>query len=143
MTQNIFFYFFFFVDPEYTSKVSKQEEELIDKISKSLTPKDIEEIEMKAKELEAHQLKPQDVSCLPTLKIEDISRTTERIKVDKKEIQNIPVTISAQPTNGIVYFRSLVEIPELPEELIPYVPLLANVSSYNFWFLSNFFFFSI
>lgn len=114
-------------DPEYTTKLSKEEEKLIAEISQRLTEKEIQEIETKSKELELHQSKPQDVSCLPSLKIEDIPREAEKIKLEKKKIQNIPVTLSAQPTNGIVYFRSLINIPDLPEDLIPFVPLFTNV----------------
>lgn len=118
---------YFFLDPEYTAKVTAKEEELVKEIEQTLTEQDKINIEAKAKELATHQSIPQDVSCLPTLKISDISKHGEKVPVEVKTIQNIPITLSAQPTNGIVYFRSLISLPDLPEDLIPYVPLFTTV----------------
>ena len=34
---------------------------------------------------------------------------------------------SAQPTNGVTYLRMLAGLPELPEDLLPLVPLFCGV----------------
>ncbi len=39
----------------------------------------------------------------------------------------IPVQISAQPTNGVTYFRAISNMAALPGDLKPYVPLFCNV----------------
>jgi len=51
------------------------------------------------------QAKKQDVSCLPTLKVEDIPRNMEKKELKTGEIEGVPVQWRIAPTNGLTYFR--------------------------------------
>ena len=50
----------------------------------------------------------QDLSCLPTLKVEDISRELDRKPLQHSRIGNIPIQWRLAPTNGLTYFRGII-----------------------------------
>lgn len=54
--------------------------------------------------------KMQDLSCLPTLKVEDISKVIERKKLWHTKIGHVPVQWRKAPTNGLTYFRGKVKL---------------------------------
>jgi Zn-dependent M16 (insulinase) family peptidase len=65
----------------------------------------------------------QDLSCLPTVKVDDIPREMERKPLQHGKIGNVPVQWRTAPTNGLTYFRGMdfsqtamkmVLIPEQP-----------------------------
>jgi Zn-dependent M16 (insulinase) family peptidase len=47
----------------------------------------------------------QDLSCLPTVKVEDIPREMERKELQHGKIGNVPIQWRTAPTNGLTYFR--------------------------------------
>jgi Zn-dependent M16 (insulinase) family peptidase len=66
---------------------------------------------------------------LPTLRVhEDVpKREAPEAEIWNKEEGATQVKWCPQPTNGIVFFRGLTSLPDLPEDLVPYVPLFCNV----------------
>merc|ERR1712136_709956 len=72
----------------------------------------------------------EDLSCLPTLKVDDIPRkqTNYQVKIQKSGI-NTPTYICQQPTNGVTYFRGIIPTNELDAELLPYLPLFCRVAT--------------
>ncbi|KAG0638487.1 Metalloenzyme, LuxS/M16 peptidase-like protein [Tuber brumale] len=70
--------------------------------------------------------KKQDVSCLPTLKVEDIPRNMEMKELKTGEIEGVPVQWRIAPTNGLTYFRAVSSFKDLPEELRVYLPLFTE-----------------
>ncbi len=77
-----------------------------------------------------------DVSILPTLHISDIPREAPN-KDTKFQRKSIAISSSVrphvsqlsipQPTNGVTYFRGLLNLDTLSEELQPYIPLFCSV----------------
>lgn len=131
-------------DPEYTQKLSSQEKGKLEKIRKELSTEQIEEIINTAKLLKKRQEQEQNVNLLPTLTISDIPKISPN-EVSSIAIKNIPdkksgedvfsstsrsgskLYLCPQPTNGIAYLRFMIAIPELSEELIPYIPLFCSI----------------
>lgn len=96
-------------------------------------------------ELQKRQSAPQNVDVLPTLSINDIDKKVVRVPITQGHIGifyisidiyfkkifllkgNTYVQLCEQPTNGITYFRCLLNTFELPNELKPYLPLFVNI----------------
>ncbi|RPA92156.1 hypothetical protein L873DRAFT_1710960 [Choiromyces venosus 120613-1] len=72
------------------------------------------------------QAKKQDLSCLPTLRVEDIPRNMEKKELKTGEIEGVPVQWRIAPTNGLTYFRAVSSFKDLPEELRMYLPLFTD-----------------
>lgn len=70
--------------------------------------------------------KMQDLSCLPTLKVGDISKVTERKELLHTKIGEVPVQWRIAPTNGLTYFRAVSTFKDLPEDLRLYLPLFTE-----------------
>jgi len=84
---------------------------------------------------DAHALKrfqaepdaPTAASALPRLSISDISRSIETIPTTKAAIENVPVIIHDIFANGIAYLDLAFDVSDVPEDLQPYLPLLAKL----------------
>ncbi|PWW76210.1 hypothetical protein C7212DRAFT_295993 [Tuber magnatum] len=70
--------------------------------------------------------KKQDLSCLPTLKVEDIPRNMEKKELRTGEVEGVPVQWRIAPTNGLTYFRAVSSFRDLPEKLGMYLPLFTE-----------------
>ncbi|KAI7860572.1 peptidase M16C associated-domain-containing protein [Circinella umbellata] len=113
-------------DSDYASNLSKGEEQrLADKVSK-LTDADKAEIAKDGKELSANQDKVEDLSCLPTLELKDISPKMKRTVLDHTGLCNTPVQWRTTATNGITYFRAISSLPSLEDDLKLYLPLFCD-----------------
>ncbi|KAI1934673.1 Mitochondrial presequence protease [Ophidiomyces ophidiicola] len=64
-----------------------------------------------------------DVSCLPTLHIQDIPRQMERRTVREFNIGDVQVVMREAPTNGLCYFQALNVFDNLPDVARPLLPL--------------------
>nr|DBA25108.1 TPA: hypothetical protein GDO54_012678 [Pyxicephalus adspersus] len=114
-------------DEEYCKKQAELEYEKLNQKVKALSEEEKKNIYEKGLELLRLQSEPQDVSCLPALKVSDIEPTIPHTEVELAYAGEIPIQYCAQPTNGMVYFRAVSSLNTLPEELKPYVPLFCSV----------------
>ncbi|GAM17785.1 hypothetical protein SAMD00019534_009600 [Acytostelium subglobosum LB1] len=116
-------------DEEMQARETAQEEKKLAEIKSALTQQDVEKIVQQAKDLQQRQNQQQDVSCLPKLNISDIEKHQEKIVFRDTELgaDSTPLRILDYPTNGITYFRSLIDISTLPEDLKMYVPLFCSL----------------
>ncbi|XHG00776.1 Mitochondrial presequence protease [Aspergillus wentii] len=64
-----------------------------------------------------------DLSCLPTVRVNDISREKERKPVRESKIEDIDVVWREAPTNGLTYFQALNAFEDLPDDLRLLMPL--------------------
>lgn len=62
------------------------------------------------------QEKKDDLSVLPTLHISDVKDDVERHNLQLVNSSNVPIQYAAQPTNGITYFRAILNTAHLTEE---------------------------
>lgn len=116
-------------NPQYAANLASEEaSRLAGKVNK-LTDADRAEIAEQGKQLAANQDKTEDLSCLPTLQLSDISPKMKRTVLDHTGVCNTPVQWRTAATNGITYFRAISSLPSLPDELKLYLPLFCDVSS--------------
>ncbi|KAK9456922.1 peptidase M16C associated-domain-containing protein [Dipodascopsis uninucleata] len=73
------------------------------------------------------QEEKEDLSCLPTLEVKDIPKSLDSVELQYEKSKNdVPVQWRVAPTNGLTYFRALLSLEELPQDLHPYLPLFAD-----------------
>ncbi|KKA26614.1 hypothetical protein TD95_003423 [Thielaviopsis punctulata] len=82
--------------------------------------------EQRELELLDQQNQTQDLSMLPTVYVKDIPRTKEEPVLSDETISDVPVQWRTAPTNGITYFRAIMELDGLPEKLRKLLPLLSE-----------------
>lgn len=68
----------------------------------------------------------QDLSCLPTLRVSDITRSKEVKPLQFSNIGNTRVQWRLAPTNGLTYFRAINVFEDLPENLRMWLPLFTE-----------------
>lgn len=68
----------------------------------------------------------QDVSCLPTLVLEDIPRRVENKKVRDSVLGQAKIQWREASTNGLTYFRAINLLENLPSELRQLIPLFGD-----------------
>ncbi|KAJ5373893.1 hypothetical protein N7517_005899 [Penicillium concentricum] len=89
-------------------------------VEKAVTKLGEEELELLKIQEDAHNA---DLSCLPTLRVKDISREKERKPVRESKVEGADVVWREAPTNGLTYFQALNDFVDLPDELRLLMPL--------------------
>ncbi|MBU0986594.1 MAG: insulinase family protein [Proteobacteria bacterium] len=100
----------------------------LERIRTGMTSSDFEKIIEDAQALKQLQEKKEDVSCLPTLTLEDIPSAVQKVEASIS-YDAIPAVCYQQPTSGIFYFAAVAGCGLLPEHLIPYVPFFCHAFS--------------
>lgn len=93
----------------------------------SLSDTDKDHIYKQGLELQQQQDAVQDVTCLPSLSLNDLKKTIDPVPFKKESMNKTPVFIFPQPTNQVTYFKSLLNTSHLPENLKNLIPLFCNV----------------
>jgi len=120
----------FILEPDQSMQQKEEQkiQELLQEKKQTLSETDIATINKDTQLLENLQNAPENLSCLPTLTINDIPPDIETVSESSGHPQ-LNVSYYDQPTRGIVYFGSTQEINALPEKYIMYVPLFCFVFS--------------
>lgn len=92
-------------DEQYEAQMLAKETELVQQKLAELDEDQRKRIYDKGLELLSDQEQPQDVSCLPTLRIQDISKSCNFPKVQAATSAQIPLQLCSVPTNKVTYFR--------------------------------------
>lgn len=96
----------------------------------SLSLEEKEAIIKNAEELHRYQDEPsakEDLEKIPLLSLDDIEKKAEPIAYDSLMVSETPVIYVNEFTNGIAYLCQAFSLEDLPEEMLPYASLLANV----------------
>ncbi|KAL4765949.1 pitrilysin family metalloprotease cym1 [Aspergillus foveolatus] len=64
-----------------------------------------------------------DLSCLPSLRVEDISRQKEHKPVRESRVEGTDIVWREAPTNGLTYFQAVNAFVDLPDDLRLLLPL--------------------
>ncbi|KAJ5651096.1 Mitochondrial presequence protease [Penicillium longicatenatum] len=64
-----------------------------------------------------------DLSCLPSVRVKDISREKERKLVRESKVDDVDVVWREAPTNGLTYFQAVNTFEDLPADLRLLMPL--------------------
>ncbi|CAO3625349.1 unnamed protein product [Cunninghamella echinulata] len=115
-------------DVYYTAKLHDEEVHRLSAKSVSLTLEEKQHILDQGQLLSKKQNKKNnddDVSCLPTLQLNDISLKQQKIELDHIGL-GTPVQWRNTSTNGITYVKAIFTLPQLTEEIKQYVPLFCG-----------------
>jgi len=110
---------------DYSTNLAKDEQtrlqEYIKDTDRNVLVKQEEELQ-RIQEAARHQ----DLSCLPTLRVSDISRQMESRHLQFGSVNGVGVQWRLAPTNGLTYFRAINVFEDLPEHLRLYLPLFTE-----------------
>ncbi|KAG0245482.1 Mitochondrial presequence protease [Actinomortierella wolfii] len=91
-----------------------------------LSDKEKEDVYEQGQVLLKNQETPEDLSCLPTLHLKDISSKAKTYALEHSAVHDVPVQWRQTSTNGLTYFRGISTISGLAPELKQYLPLFAD-----------------
>lgn len=113
-------------DENYDAILTGKEEQLLHrKLEESAGQ--LDKIYENGKILRADQEKKEDLDILPTLKVSDLKNDIDKYIYYDIKVAGVPVQVSIQPTNGISYYRGILNTAELPEELKELIPVFNDV----------------
>lgn len=95
-------------------KASLSEEELEKIVADTIALREYQESEDSREDLEK----------IPLLSREDIGKQARKLVFEERSFGDVPVLFHPIFTNGIGYLRMIFKVPEIPQELLPYVGLL-------------------
>ncbi|XP_017878984.1 presequence protease, mitochondrial [Ceratina calcarata] len=116
-------------DEKYDAEKAAAERELLESKLKQFTQEELDQIYIDGQILLEEQQKQEDETVLPTLKIEDIKEDVERYKLEDTKIVGVPLQIATEPTNGVSYYRGVLNTQALQPELKTLLPIFNNVVS--------------
>ncbi|KAL7305519.1 hypothetical protein TKK_0002255 [Trichogramma kaykai] len=114
-------------NPEYETRVAEAEKKLLESKLQSLTPQQKEEVYTKGQLLLKEQEKVEDDGSLPSLSIKDLKKDVDRYNLIDVELSQVPVQLAVQPTNGVCYYRGILNTHSLSNELKSLLPIFNNV----------------
>jgi len=112
-----------------TEMPQREEERLrfrLKQTESGLTAEQRERIHQQAELLKAEQEKIPDLSCLPTLALEDIRREESVPPVRTGHLEEVPVQWCSQFTNGITYLALRFDLSDIPQDLLPWAGFFAQ-----------------
>ncbi|XP_062543354.1 presequence protease, mitochondrial [Armigeres subalbatus] len=114
-------------DEKYDKKFNESEKKnLIGKVEK-LTDIDRERIFKEGVKLSEEQKSIPNTEVLPCLKLEEIRKSAENSNIKQKLIGSVPIQTVQVNTNGVTYFRGILDVKELSEEQKLLLPLFNAV----------------
>lgn len=124
-------YFKYVMEPNegFPARVAEEEESRLKAKVEALTETEKEVVFDRGIKLLAKQEEQEDLSCLPTVHISDISREAPFLRINTKSENGVPIQSRLSPkTNGLSYFRGLkcISSKELDKDLIKYLPLFSS-----------------
>jgi presequence protease len=76
--------------------------------------------------IEQNKTNTEDLSCLPTVYVKDIPRSSEPALVRDDKVAGVGVQWREAPTNGLTYFRAINTLENLPDDLRQLIPLFTD-----------------
>nr|WP_320050352.1 insulinase family protein [uncultured Desulfuromonas sp.] len=114
-------------DPQLSKKMEQEEQQRLEQINTTLTDTDRQHLIEQAQLLQQAQEEKEDLSCLPTLELEDIDPQEPEIPSETLQLGDHNVMFYPQPTNGLAYFNLYFPISGLDATLRPYLPLFCSL----------------
>ncbi|XP_033327237.2 presequence protease, mitochondrial isoform X2 [Megalopta genalis] len=111
----------------YDHEKTTAERELLESKLKQLSKEDLDQIYVEGQELLKEQQKKEDLTVLPTLKIEDIKTDVERCNFIDTIVADIPLQVAIEPTNNVCYYRGILNTQGLSTELKNLLPLFNDI----------------
>ncbi len=108
-------------DPHMQQKENERVSRKLKRIQQGLTDQDLEKIKKDTEILKRLQESEADISCLPSLAVEDISPEIQRV-IESTANPAFKAARYQQPTSGIFYFLSVSGAKRLTDRMLPLVP---------------------
>ena len=116
-------------DTELNQRDETAERKKLASIQKEMSPEQIEEVIRATKELIEIQNtpdSPEALATLPMLKHEDLDKLQKEIPLSEETLHDTTILHHDLSTNGILYMDMGFDLHSIPEDLLPYTPLLGR-----------------
>ncbi len=113
-------------DPAFQEKLEQAERSRLEQVSVGLSQVERERVFENTREIQRIQEtpdRPEDLSRLPMLSIDDLEKRTRTLPIEIIEARDGPIWIHPLPTNGIVYVDLGFDLHTLPAHLLAYLPV--------------------
>ncbi len=114
-------------DPELGPQEEAATRAKLDAIEKGLSDAERQQLIARARELKAAQEAEEDISCLPTLELSDISPQETAVAVETATAGPVKEYWFDQPTNGIGVVRLNFGLNRLNDEQLTYLPVFSSL----------------
>ena len=113
-----------FMEEKERERVSAE----LDRIRADMMPSELEKVIEDTSALKQLQEEKEDVSCLPTLELEEIPKEIQRVKTSAS-FPTVPATCYQQATSDIFYFLAAAGSGLLSKQRLPLVPFFCHAFS--------------
>ena len=127
LEDNPIFYFTMAPSDSFGDALTEEEKDRLSQKIKDLSEHDKRDIYKLGLKLLEKQEETEDLSCLPTLHAKDIPLEVDSVELKHAKLsEDVAVQWRIAPTNGLTYFKSLISLHDLPQDLHPYLPLFSD-----------------
>lgn len=116
-------------DTSLAAAREKEEQEVLRKIQGGMGRDEMAQVVENTKRLADWQAladRPEDLALIPRLDASDMPKENIKLATQKTGVETVPLFFYPQPTSGIGYVTVAFDLDCLPEEMLPYVPLLGR-----------------
>jgi len=113
-------------DDALEARRNQAETDRLSQIKAALSDAEKQQIIERSAALKERQSQVDDMSILPKVGLEDVPARLPEYESEKVS-GDLPVTFYPQGTNGLVYQQLVIDLPELNEEEIAYLPLFSSM----------------
>lgn len=111
-------------DESYEENIIKKEDELLKTTVSRLSEDDKQNIYKQGLQLAEAQKVQENINILPCLSLNDISKDVKKNDIDRFKInQTVPVQMCKANTNGVTYFKGILNMHNIPNDLKLLMPL--------------------
>ncbi|KNC81627.1 hypothetical protein SARC_06065 [Sphaeroforma arctica JP610] len=119
-------------DEKFTNNLAQQEADYLKEVVSTLSDESRDRVYEQGLQLLKEQETTPDLSCLPTLRVEDIERKIHQVAREKRSLStskgaSVDTQFCEQPTNQMTYMRTIFNTQNVPAHLKPYIPLFCSV----------------
>ncbi|MCF6209721.1 MAG: insulinase family protein [Gammaproteobacteria bacterium] len=109
-------------DTELATRRDADEHARLARIKANLSAEEKQHIVTQAQQLAERQMQEDDADILPKVGLEDVPAEMPIAKGKTDTINDIPCSLYAQGTNGLIYQQVVVSLPQLDDELLAVLP---------------------
>ncbi len=113
-------------DTDLSQAKEKAEADKLAKIKAGLSTDEIQQIVEQAAALEKRQNEEDDISILPKVGLEDVPAQLQISQGTSQSIDDLQVAFFDQGTNGLIYQQTIIDLPELADDLVDLLPMYTS-----------------
>ncbi len=113
-------------DTDLSQAKEKAEANKLANIKAGLSADEIQQIVEQAAALEKRQNEEDDISILPKVGLEDVPAQLQISQGTSQSIDDLQVAFFDQGTNGLIYQQTIIDLPELADDLVDLLPMYTS-----------------